>query len=141
MAPQSILKKKGTRKTSSGPSEQQDGDLQDSLRKLQRENSLSSEDGRSAFAKARSAFQNTEQEGSSRDLSREGSIRNLTRALGIKKQMSLSGIQFADNVEVNEISRLQESAIDFCFYTEDELSNFRYAAFMEDAGLDPADYD
>jgi hypothetical protein len=101
MTPQSILKK-GTPKASS-PSEQQDdtsmNDSLSSLNKLQRESSLSSVlDGRSAFAKARSASQNTEQ---------EGSIGDLTRALDIKKQMPMQGIEFAGNIEVNKISRLQ----------------------------------
>jgi hypothetical protein len=122
--PRSILRKKGSSK-----------DMDDSTHKLQRHNSLSSEDGRSAFAKARSVSQNTEQEeGYTRDL--------LTRGVSdIKKQISVREIKFADNVEVNEIARLQESAIDFCFYSEDDLSNFRYEAFMENCGLDPAEFD
>jgi hypothetical protein len=129
MAPcSSILKKKGTPKASS-PSEQH-GD--DSLRKLKRVNSVSSEDGRSVFAKARLVIQNTEQEGSIRD--------DITPVLDIKKQVSMPGIKFADNIEVNEISRLQESAIDFCFYSEDALSNFRQEAFLESCGLDPSKF-
>lgn len=137
MAPRSILKKKGAPKASS-PSEHQDdtsmNDSINSINKLQRENSLSSVlDRRSAFANgSKSVSQNSQQ---------EGSIRDLTRVLDIKKQMSMSGIQFADDVEVNEISRLRDSSIDFCFYSEESLSNFRYEAFMEDAGLNPSDYD
>jgi hypothetical protein len=133
MAPRSILKKKGTPKASSPP-EHKDDTMNDSLNKLQRENSLSSEDGRIAFAKARSPLsQNAEQEGSS--------TRNLTRVLGIKKQMSMRGIQFSDNVEVNDISRLRESAIDLCFYSDESLSNFRYEAFCEDCGRDSSEFD
>jgi hypothetical protein len=131
MAPPSILKKKGTPKASSPSGQQEDDSMNDSLKKLQRENSLSSVDRRSAFAKMKSVSQNTEQ---------EGSMKDLTQMLDIKKQMSMKGIQFADDVEVNEISRLRDSAIDFCFYSEESLSNFRYEAFMEDAGLDPSDY-
>ena len=137
MAPQSILKKKGTPKASS-PSELQDdtsmnGSL-NSINKLQRENSVSSLlDRRSAFAKASKSV--------SKNSLQEGSIRDLTRVLDVKKQMSMSGIQFSDSVEVNEISRLRDSSIDFCFYSEESLSNFRYEAFMEDAGLNPSDYD
>jgi predicted P-loop ATPase len=133
MAPPSILKKKETPKAS-GPSEQQGDDSMnnDSLKKLERENSLSSVDRRSAFANMKSVSQNTEQ---------EGSLKDLMQVLDIKKQTSMKGsIQFADDVEVNEISRLRNSSIDFCFYSEESLSNFRYEAFMEDAGLDPADY-
>jgi hypothetical protein len=126
MTPCSILKKKGTPKASS-PSEQQGDD--ESIRKLKRVNAKSSED---AFAKARLVIQNTEQ---------EGSIRDLTPVLDIKKEVSMPGIKFADNVEVNEISRLRESAIDICFYTEIDLSKFRHEAFCESCGLDPSEFD
>ena len=73
-----------------------------SLTTLQRENSLSSvlNHRRSACAKAtRSVSQGSEQ---------EGSIGDLTRVLDIKTQMSMKGIKFADNVEVKEISGLQD---------------------------------
>jgi hypothetical protein len=95
----------------------------DSLRKLQLDNAQSCEDGQSSFT-------NT---GSTKDL--------LKRVIDIKKQMSERGITFSENVEVYEISRLRDSAIDFCFYSENELSNFRQQAFMDDAGLDPGDHD
>ena len=52
-----------------------------------------------------------------------------------------TGIRFADDVEVNEISRLRDSIITDMFYGSEDLAEFRYEAFMEEAGLDIADYD
>jgi hypothetical protein len=128
MSPPSILKKKGAPRTNPKSPPKQGGSESDSS---QRHISLPSADRRSAFASAKSVFQNT----------KEGSIRDLTRVMGVKKQMSMRGIKFADNVEVNEIARMRESATDLCFYSENSISNFRYEAFMEDCGLDPADFD
>lgn len=106
MASHSILvKQKGTTFKASSPTEQQDdtsmNDSLNSLNTLQRENSLSSGlDRRSACAKAtRSVSQNSEQ---------EGSIGDLTRVLDIKTKMSMKGVRFGDNVEVDEISGLRD---------------------------------
>jgi hypothetical protein len=102
------------------------------LRKLERDHNspLSCEDRRKSFESAKSVFQNT----------KEGSIRDLTRVMGLKKQMSMRGIKFADNVEVNEIARMRESATKLCFYSEDSISDFRYEAFMEACGIVPSEF-
>jgi len=50
---------------------------------------------------------------------------------GVKKL-----VRFQDEVEENEISKLRRSMLDDLFYASDELANFRYEAFMEEAGLD-----
>ena len=39
-----------------------------------------------------------------------------------------------------EIEKIDDSSVDDCFWTEDELSQFRYDAFVESLGLDPEDY-
>ena len=45
-------------------------------------------------------------------------------------------LRFSDEVELNEISRLRNSVIAEIFWASDEIANFRYEAFMEEAGLD-----
>jgi hypothetical protein len=52
-----------------------------------------------------------------------------------------SRVRFADEVDVNQFSRLGASHFDDMFYASQDLAEFRYEAFMEDAGLDMADYD
>ncbi|KAG7367458.1 hypothetical protein IV203_030129 [Nitzschia inconspicua] len=50
-------------------------------------------------------------------------------------------VRFQDEVEENEISRLRQSMIAELFYASEDLAEFRYEAFMEEAGLDIADFD
>jgi hypothetical protein len=50
-------------------------------------------------------------------------------------------VRFADEVDVNQFSRLGASLYDELFYASLDLAEFRYEAFMEEAGLDIADYD
>ena len=45
-------------------------------------------------------------------------------------------VRFADENELNEISRLRNSVIAEMFWASEDLANFRYEAFMEEAGLD-----
>jgi hypothetical protein len=75
------------------------------------------------------------------DIEQKGSTSDLIQVLDIKKQVSTHGIKFADTVEVYEISSLRDSAIDLCFYSQNEISNFRHEAFLEDCGLDASEYD
>jgi hypothetical protein len=44
-------------------------------------------------------------------------------------------------VESMRISKVRASCWDDMFYTQDELADFKYLAFMEECGLDPADFD
>ena len=53
----------------------------------------------------------------------------------------MAGVRFADDVEMNEISRLRDSVIAEVFYESEDFANFRYEAFMEEAGLDPNQFD
>jgi hypothetical protein len=50
-------------------------------------------------------------------------------------------VRFADEVDVNQFSRLGASTFDAMFYASHDLAEFRYEAFMEEAGLEIADYD
>jgi hypothetical protein len=49
--------------------------------------------------------------------------------------------RFADEVDINQFSRFGASLFDDLYYASNDLAEFRYAAFMEEAGLDIADYD
>jgi hypothetical protein len=49
-------------------------------------------------------------------------------------------LRFKEGHSVFEIPRLNDSMYDDCFYTDDELADFRYAAFLEEAGLDLEEY-
>jgi hypothetical protein len=51
------------------------------------------------------------------------------------------GVRFADEVDINDYSRFRASVFDDLFYASTDLAEFRYEAFMEEAGLDIADYD
>jgi hypothetical protein len=51
------------------------------------------------------------------------------------------GVSWADEIDVKQFSRLGASHFDDMFYASGDLAEFRYEAFMEDAGLDMADYD
>jgi hypothetical protein len=50
-------------------------------------------------------------------------------------------VQFADEAELNEISFLRKSLLGDLFYGSEDLAEFRYEAFMEEAGLDIMDFD
>jgi hypothetical protein len=69
------------------------------------------------------------------------SIGDLATALSVKKKLGSEGVQWADAVCSKRISILRKSCYDDMFYTDTELSEFRYTAFMEDCGLDPSDFD
>lgn len=52
------------------------------------------------------------------------------------KAKNTKTVRFTDEVEMNEISRLRNSVIAEMFWASEDLANFRYEAFMEEAGLD-----
>lgn len=58
-----------------------------------------------------------------------------------EKVKIVKNLRFADEVELNEISRLRNSCIAEMFWASEDLANFRYEAFMEEAGLDINEYD
>jgi hypothetical protein len=64
-------------------------------------------------------------------------VRKLVEAAAKRSRV----VQFADEVELNEISKLQASALNDLFYGSEDLAEFRYEAFMEEAGLDPSQFD
>mmetsp|Transcript_21683 Transcript_21683/g.61743 ORF Transcript_21683/g.61743 Transcript_21683/m.61743 type:complete len:139 (+) Transcript_21683:125-541(+) len=43
--------------------------------------------------------------------------------------------RFSDEIEVFIIPEMDDESIDELFYTEDEISNFRHEAFLEQCGL------
>jgi hypothetical protein len=49
-------------------------------------------------------------------------------------------LRFTDGREELEIPRLDASLYDDLFYSSEELANFRYEAFLEEAGFDKDDY-
>ena len=69
------------------------------------------------------------------------SISDLSAVLDVKKQLSSRGVKWAEDVDTKQISMLRRSAIDDMFYTSTDIAEFRHAAFMEECGLDPADFD
>jgi hypothetical protein len=78
------------------------------------------------------------------ELSAAQSITDVSLAVEDKpklRKIGGAGVRFADNNEVNEISRLRDSVIADMFYESGDLATFRYEAFMEDAGLDPSDFE
>ena len=75
------------------------------------------------------------------ELSGNQSIQDITQAIEDKVKARMAGVRFADDVEMNEISRLRDSVIAEVFYESEDFANFRYEAFMEEAGLDPNQFD
>ena len=55
--------------------------------------------------------------------------------------MRNEGVKWTDDVDVRRISRLRASVMDDLFYTDEEMAEFKYEAFMEEAGLDPTDFE
>lgn len=58
-----------------------------------------------------------------------------------EEKSKAKGVRFADENELNEISRLRNSVVAEMFWASDDLANFRYEAFMEEAGLDIEEFD
>jgi hypothetical protein len=88
--------------------------------------------------------------GGKEDVSESSSISDLSHVLsavikspGLNKRLATINrtVRFQDEVEENEISRLRQSMIAELFYASEDLAEFRYEAFMEEAGLDIADFD
>ncbi|KAL3929467.1 MAG: hypothetical protein SGBAC_012197, partial [Bacillariaceae sp.] len=51
------------------------------------------------------------------------------------------GVMIRESInEVNRVSKIRGSAWDNCFFTEDELSDFKYKAFLEECGLTEDDF-
>ena len=64
-------------------------------------------------------------------------VRDLSRSLIVKKSLSIRGVRFSDNVQIQEIAKYSCSVLDDLFYDSNELANFRYEAFLEQCGLGP----
>ncbi|CAJ1943843.1 unnamed protein product [Cylindrotheca closterium] len=51
------------------------------------------------------------------------------------------GVMIRESInEVNRVSKIRGSAWDNCFFTEEELGDFKYAAFLEECGLTEEDF-
>ena len=77
-------------------------------------------------------------------MNNEDSMSNLSRELETSicvQNIMVKTVRFEDEVRLFEISKAHLSMMDDLFYASDELANFRYEAFMEEAGLDPNDFD
>lgn len=80
-------------------------------------------------------------EGSLTDMSAlQTSLSKLEETVENKKDI-VKSVRFADEVQMNEISRLRNSMLEDMFWGSEDIANFRYAAFMEEAGLDMAEFD
>jgi hypothetical protein len=88
--------------------------------------------------------------GRQQDGSESSSISDLSTALAAIVQspvgkMALDktrrNVRFQDEIEENEISRLRQSMIADLFYASEDLAEFRYEAFMEEAGLNVEEFD
>lgn len=69
------------------------------------------------------------------------SINDLSCSLEVKKKMSSEGIRWSDRVDTKRISTIRKSCFDNMFYSSEELADFRHEAFMEECGLDPAEFE
>lgn len=58
-----------------------------------------------------------------------------------RKKRRVSWKNTNELVEVHELSQTCFDNWDDCFYTQDELADFRHANFLEDLGLDESDFD
>jgi hypothetical protein len=75
----------------------------------------------------------------------EDVVTNLKSCLMVKKEAGdVDSVRWRESTEIVEImrfSKVRASCWDDCYYTEDELADFKYEAFMEECGLDPSDFD
>jgi hypothetical protein len=75
----------------------------------------------------------------------EAAVHDLKSCLMVKaSQGAVDNVKWRNSIELVEsmrISKIRASCWDDMFYTEDELADFKYTAFMEECGLDPADFD
>ena len=74
------------------------------------------------------------------DCSQSSFGHDIRRSLAMKKSLSDREVRFSDDVQIQEIAKYSSSVLDDLFYDDDQLSNFRYEAFMEKCGLDPESY-
>lgn len=77
-------------------------------------------------------------EGSMSDMS---ALQSSISKLEAREAAKVKFVRFTDEVEMIEISRMRNSVIAEIFWASDELADFRYQAFMEEAGLDVAEFD
>jgi hypothetical protein len=71
-------------------------------------------------------------------LPRQSSIRRLDRKppqRGVQRNIS-----FCDKIEKKVVEKIPHDSFHDVFYGDDEIAEFRQQAFMEDCGLDPADF-
>jgi hypothetical protein len=75
----------------------------------------------------------------------ENSANDLKSALRVKASHgAVDNIKWKDDknlVSEMRISKVRASCWDDMFYTQDELADFKYSAFMEECGLDPEEFD
>jgi hypothetical protein len=78
----------------------------------------------------------------------DGSLSNLSalqtsisKIDSAEEAKGVKSVRFSDENELNEVSRMRNSVIAEIFWASDDLANFRYEAFMEEAGLDIEDFD
>jgi ribosomal protein L35 len=75
----------------------------------------------------------------------EDDVNNLKSCLMVKKDTGeIDHVKWrnsAEIVSVLRISKVRASCWDDCYYTEDEMADFQYEAFMEECGLNPEDFE
>eukprot|EP00980_Cylindrotheca_fusiformis_P001832 scaffold408_cov71-Cylindrotheca_fusiformis.AAC.33 len=71
----------------------------------------------------------------------EENVNGLKSCLKRKEEGPKRNVKFRDSVvEVRRVSMIRGSAWDNCFFTEEELAEFKYEAFMEECGLTDDDF-
>jgi hypothetical protein len=75
----------------------------------------------------------------------EDAMTNIKSCLMVRKEAGeVDSVRWRKSTEIVEMmrfSKVRASCWDDCYYTEDELADFKYEAFMEECGLDPSDFD
>ena len=71
-------------------------------------------------------------------------LKSCVKKGGIRSSLKSKKLDFSDDIGIVEVPTLDDKEHyrdwDAIWYDEDELSEFRYEAFMEEAGLDIGDY-
>eukprot|EP00934_Nitzschia_sp_Nitz4_P008265 Nitzschia sp. Nitz4//scaffold7_size249615//3714//4439//NITZ4_001133-RA/size249615-processed-gene-0.124-mRNA-1//1//CDS//3329558310//8255//frame0 len=67
-------------------------------------------------------------------------VAEISKSVLTHKKMSEQGVRFEDTVDSKRISKIRMSVIDDLFYNSMDLADFRQEAFLEECGLDPAEF-
>ena len=122
-----------------------ESDTKPELTELSNSSRTTVSDGTLSTTSSSADFADDEEDGISIEdltklLEEEKAAKNDKRGKLLKKE---SSVRWNDSIvtDVCDISVCSDSDADVLFYSERELNDFRYEAFIESCGLDPNDYD